>query len=59
MGKGTAYEKAALNELPIPTFRAAESQKAPRLVHVDDLARWLDEQRARARQQWEKSQVRV
>lgn len=46
-----AYERAAVNQLPVPTFRASESQKAPRLVHVDDLARWLDEQRARAREQ--------
>jgi Pyocin activator protein PrtN len=57
MKKGKAYERAALNQLPVPTFRASESQKAPRLVHVDDLARWLDEQRARARAQWERSQV--
>lgn len=57
MKKEKAYERAAVNQLPVPTFRASESQKAPRLVHVDDLARWLDEQRARAREQWEKSQV--
>lgn len=57
MKKERAYELAALNELPVPTFRASPSQKAPRLVHVDDLARWLDAQRARAREQWERSQV--
>ncbi len=57
MKKEKAYERAALNELPVPTFRAAESQKAPRLVHIEDLARWLDQQRAKARKEWDKSQV--
>lgn len=55
--KEKAYERAALNELPVPTFRATDSQKAPRLVHLEDLARWLDAQRVRAREEWEKSQV--
>lgn len=57
MGKDVAYARANLNELPVPTFRATESQKAPRLVHVDDLAKWLDEQRAAARAEWEKSKA--
>lgn len=52
-----ANEKAALEELPVPTFRARDSQGAPRLVHLEDLAKWLDKQRAAAREQWEKSQV--
>lgn len=56
LDRSKAYQKAALNELPIPTFRAAQSQKAPRMVHVDDLARWLDEQRTKAREEWERSQ---
>lgn len=55
LGREKAYKRAALNELPVPTFRAAESQRAPRLVHVDDLARYIDEQRAKARREWEKS----
>ena len=46
-----------MNELPVPTFRASASQKAPRLVHIEDLAHWLDEQRAKARKEWERSQV--
>ena len=55
MGRDKAYQRAALNELPIPTFRASESQKAPVMVHVDDLAKLLDEHRAAARIEWERS----
>lgn len=50
-----AYQRAAAEELPVPTFRASDSQKAPRLVHVDDLANFLDAQRATAKKQWEKA----
>lgn len=57
MTKDVAYHRAGLNDLPVPTFRAADSQKAPRLVHVDDLAKWLDEQRAAARVEWERSKA--
>lgn len=57
MKKEKANEKASLNELPVPTFRASDSQKAPRLVHVDDLAKMLDEQRATAKAEWERSKA--
>lgn len=57
MDKEKAYERANVNELPVPTFRASESQKAPRLVHVDDLAKHLDEQRGRAREEWERAKA--
>lgn len=57
MARDKAYQKASLNELPVPTFRASESQKAPRLVHVDDLAHYLDQQRAAARAEWERSKA--
>lgn len=57
MGRDKAYQHAALNNLPVPTFRASDSQKAPRLIHVDDLAKWLDEQRATARQEWERAKA--
>jgi hypothetical protein len=56
MDKDKAYQLANLNNLPVPTFRAG-SQKSPRLVHVDDLAKWLDEQRAAARAEWERSKA--
>lgn len=41
----TAERKAADNKLPIPTFRTADSQKAPRMVHIADLANYIDHQR--------------
>ncbi|MGE9549900.1 pyocin activator PrtN family protein [Erwinia amylovora] len=40
-----ADRKAALCKLPIPTFRAGTSQKAPRMVHIKDLADYIDQQR--------------
>ncbi|MDR6298234.1 pyocin activator PrtN family protein [Pantoea dispersa] len=45
----TAERKAAENKLPIPTFRTAESQKAPRMVHISDLAEFIDRQRAESK----------
>ncbi|KAA8667412.1 pyocin activator PrtN family protein [Pantoea dispersa] len=45
MKASTAERKAAENKLPIATFRTAESQKAPRMVHIADLADYIDHQR--------------
>jgi len=45
MKSATAERKASENRLPIPTFRTAESQKAPRMVHIADLADYIDQQR--------------
>ncbi|MDU1575386.1 MULTISPECIES: pyocin activator PrtN family protein [Pantoea] len=45
MKAATAERKASENKLPIPTFRTAESQKAPRMVHISDLAEFIDRQR--------------
>ncbi|QOD81854.1 pyocin activator PrtN family protein [Chromobacterium haemolyticum] len=52
-----ANEMASLNRLPLPTFRASDSQKAPRMVHIADLAAHLDRQREEAKKQWERSQT--
>lgn len=46
MKSATADKKAALGQLPIPTFRAGESQKAPRMIHIQDLADYIEKQRA-------------
>lgn len=56
MDRAKAYQRANLNALPVPTFRAG-SRKSPRLVHLDDLAKWLDEQRAAARSEWQRSKA--
>lgn len=52
-----ANRRAKLNRLPVPTFQMASSQKSPRLVHVEDLAKHIDTQRTAARKEWEKSQI--
>jgi hypothetical protein len=46
----TAERKASENKLPIVTFRTAESQKAPRMVHIADLADYIDCQRKVSRE---------
>lgn len=52
-----ARQRAALNRLPVPTFRASDSAKAPVLVHVKDLAKHIDSRRESAAKEWENSQV--
>ena len=52
-----AMRKAARNELPVPTFRLAESRKAPVMVSAEALGAWIDKTEAAARAQWERSQV--
>jgi hypothetical protein len=50
MKPATAERKAWQNQLPIPTFRAGDSQKAPRLIHISDLADYIDKQRQESRE---------
>lgn len=45
-----ADRQAALGKLPFPTYRD-DSQKAPRMVHISDLAEWIDHQRGLAKQE--------
>lgn len=45
-----ADRKAALGELPFPTYRD-NSQKSPRMVHISDLAEWIDKQRDEAKKE--------
>ncbi|MDK9583060.1 pyocin activator PrtN family protein [Lelliottia wanjuensis] len=49
----TAEDKAALGRLPIPTFRLGDSQKAPRLVHLEDLAQHIEKMRQKAQKEHE------
>ncbi|OKP31319.1 pyocin activator PrtN family protein [Serratia fonticola] len=44
MSPAQAEKKAAAGELPIVSFRVGNSQKAPRLVHIQDLAEYIDQQ---------------
>ena len=45
MSQTTAERKANAGELPIPTYRLNDSQKSPRIIHVNDLATYIDQQR--------------
>lgn len=57
LSPGKARRMASMNQLPIPTFRLNSSQKAPLCIHVDDLARHIDEERSKAQEVWRKSQL--
>jgi hypothetical protein len=52
-----ARQRAALNQLPFPTFRLTDSQKAPVMVKISDLAAHIDAKRDTAQAEWEHSQV--
>ncbi|MGO2337081.1 pyocin activator PrtN family protein [Providencia sp.] len=45
MNQTTVERKANAGELPIPTYRLNDSQKSPRMIHVNDLATFIDKQR--------------
>ncbi|EGG92990.1 hypothetical protein IMCC1989_1943 [gamma proteobacterium IMCC1989] len=48
----TAKQKAKAGTLPVPAFQCSTSQKAPWMVHVVDLAKWVDKQRELAKEDW-------
>ncbi len=58
---GVGYERAcqlaALNRLPVPTFKLWESNKAPLLVGSRDLAEYIDRTTEAARAAWGRSQL--
>ncbi|MBA2781092.1 pyocin activator PrtN family protein [Billgrantia kenyensis] len=49
----TTSMRAGAQALPVPVYRAGDSQKSPWLVSAVDLARYIDEKRAEARKLWE------
>lgn len=49
MKPATASRKADAGDLQIPSFRLNDSQKAPRIVHVSDLAEYIDKERTKAK----------
>lgn len=53
----TANDRAITNKLPIPAFRLVDSQKAPFMVKISDLAAHIDNAQQLAAELWEKSQV--
>lgn len=48
----TASARAGAQALPVPAYRAGDSQKSPWLVSAVDLAKYLDECKADAHKQW-------
>ncbi|WP_297196260.1 pyocin activator PrtN family protein [uncultured Pluralibacter sp.] len=51
MRPSTADKKAGAGQLSIPTFRMGDGQKSPRMVHVSDLADFIDARRKAAREE--------
>lgn len=49
LGSREAKRQALDGTLCVPAFRRKDSQKAPWMVMIDDLAEWLDTQAERAR----------
>lgn len=47
----TANKKANCGELALPSFRLDQGQKAPRIVHIQDLADYIDEKRLEAKKE--------
>lgn len=59
LDKKEAYARAKLRTLPVPAYRAIDSQKAPWLVSLTDLAAYLDKQRDHARAEWQRMNGRA
>lgn len=49
MGSHTATNRAKRGTLPIPAFRLGKSQKNPWFIHLNDLAKLIDEQAAESK----------
>ena len=47
--KYEANRAAGDGSLPVPVFKFRDSTKAPYLIHIEDLANWMDSQRATAK----------
>lgn len=51
-----ADKRASMNLLPFPTYRVG-SNKSPRMVSAEELAKYIDKQKQTAQAEWEKSQL--
>ncbi|WP_374053693.1 pyocin activator PrtN family protein [Xenorhabdus taiwanensis] len=56
LSPATAERKANEGKLKIPTYKMNDSQKSPRIVHVHDLAEYIDGQRELAAKEVERMQ---
>ena len=59
LSEDKALRAASLNTLPVPAFRLTNSQKAPWMVTIKDLAQHIDNSRTLAQASWENAQVSV
>lgn len=59
MTQQVAQRKAATQELPFPVVRLNPGRKSPLVVHVDDLAAYIDKQRAEASTVWQQMQSAI
>lgn len=48
----SAEAKAKCGQFPIPTFKMRDSERSPTLVHIEDLAKHIDTQLKKAREEW-------
>lgn len=56
MRPSTADKKASCGELPLASFGIGAGQKSPRMVHVSDLAEFIDKRRKEAKDELQKMQ---
>lgn len=54
-----ARKMAAKGELPVPTFRLRDSNKAPLMVRSDHLAAYIDHRSKEAQKEWTESQLKT
>jgi len=52
-----ACRQAAVNGLPVPTFRLRDSERAPYLIQATALAAWIDSNAANAAADWQHCQI--
>lgn len=53
LSKEQAERKAKRHELPVPAFRTG-GQRSPWFVHVEELAKFIDDLNAKQREAWKK-----
>lgn len=53
----TAEQKARAGTLEVPTFKPRNSERAPTMVKLEDLANYYDKRYAAGRAEWESVQI--
>lgn len=57
LSENTARKRAAKDSLPIPCAKTSPSQKSPYMVHIHDLATYIDSTWLNVRKEWKKAQA--